>query len=269
MKQAKMCSRLLLIAIICSHGTNCLACLSRTVSVVGSAEQELVPDEIWIPLKISTEAKTLGLAMDEFQKISGRLYDTFNAMDFPDLKIDANGKIISNQPPQQANRQQIIMAGNVDQSPPARIYVFEKLVFKLKLNSEAIPSDVVESISQLVDKAIENKAEFDVANSNVYYNGSPVNANLVRATNSRYDQVWKDLSTAAFEDARNQAMELARLADAKLGKVVSIDATANDANSQNVQVPSGADPLVSTLRFCDFGKTLKVRKRVTVRFELE
>ena len=269
MSRIETCFGLFVILAICSLGTNGLACQSRTVSVVGSAEQELVPDEIWIPLRISTEAKTLALAMDEFQKISGRLNDTFNAMDFPNLKIDANGRIVSNQPPQQANRQQIIMAGNIDQSPPARIYVFEKLVFKLKLNSEAVPADIVESISQLVDKAIESKAEFDVANSNVYYNGYPASANLVRATNSSYDNVWKDLSTAAFEDARNQALELARLADAKLGKVVSIDATANDANSQNVQVPSGTDPLVSSHRFCDFGKTIKVRKRVTVRFELE
>ena len=127
---------LFVIVAICAISTNCFACQSRTVSVVGSAEQELVPDEIWIPLRVSTEAKTLALAMDEFQKISGRLNDTFNAMDFPDLKIDANGRIVSNQPPQQANRQQIIMAGNIDQSPPARIYVFEKIVFKGNMQTQ-------------------------------------------------------------------------------------------------------------------------------------
>lgn len=213
----------------------------RTITVNGSAEMEIVPDEIYVQVYLK-EYEKKGGGKITVDKIRQDFLMAVRSLGLPDTAISVSGYDANNYNPwwRKKNKKEELYAS---------------ITYQVKLRSAA-------QVDQLVDKLDDN------ATQNFY---------ISRTSHSKLDEFRKNLKIQAVKAAREKAVYLAEAVNAGVGVPVTINEPGeyfqpyymNDMASnqmmkaERVQAADAADQPQA-----DF-KKMKLRYEVSVVFELK
>jgi len=210
----------------------------KTVTVTGSAEMEIVPDEIYVMVDLK-EYEKKGSAKVSIDKIRQDFLTAVRSLGLPDSAVSVAAYDGYNGNPwlRKNNKKEELLAS---------------ITYQVKLKSAA-------QVDQLVDKLDDN------ATSNFY---------IARTSHSKLDQFRKNLKIQAVKAAKEKAGYLAEA----IGEQVGVAVTINEPNEyfqpyygrvansmmkvQSVEMDQAAEPQA------DF-KKMKLKYDVTVVFALK
>ena len=210
----------------------------KTVTVTGSAEMEIVPDEIYVMVDLK-EYEKKGSAKVSIDKIRQDFLTAVRSLGLPDSAVSVAAYDGYNGNPwlRKKNKKEELLAS---------------ITYQVKLKSAA-------QVDQLVDKLDDN------ATSNFY---------IARTSHSKLDQFRKNLKIQAVKAAKEKAGYLAEA----IGEQVGVAVTINEPNEyfqpyygrvansmmkvQSVEMDQAAEPQA------DF-KKMKLKYDVTVVFALK
>lgn len=211
----------------------------RTITVNGSAEMEIVPDEIYVQVYLK-EYEKKGTGKIAIDKIRQEFLAAVRSLGLPDTALSVSGYDANNNNPwwRKKNKKEELYAS---------------ITYQVKLRSAA-------QVDQLVDKLDDN------ATQNFY---------ISRTSHSRLDEFRRNLKIQAVKAARDKAVYLAEAVNASVGVPVTInepgeyfqpyyDAAASNRmmKAEMVQSAPADQPQA------DF-KKMKLRYEVSVVFELK
>lgn len=159
----------------------------RTITVNGSAEMEIIPDEIYVQVHLKEYDKKSGGKIT-IDKIRQDFLTAVRSLDLPDTALSVSGYDANNYNPwwrKKAKRQEL----------------HASITYQVKLRSAA-------QVDQLVDKLDDN------ATQNFY---------ISRTTHSRLEEFKTDLKMQAVKAAKVKAQRLAGAIDEKVGAAVTIN----------------------------------------------
>lgn len=211
----------------------------ETIEVTSQGAVEVVPDMIWIEGRLSgsgdmTEAKKIldGLKSD--------IRKVVEAPQFADVKIEYSKRSVSAGANSAGDMQRQFMEMMGEGAAPANMDGMFTVAedFRLVvagLTEENFPAEaerMLELAVALTDKQIKLGQS---ANPMMpYYDGQSL-GQFMRVGLSDPDRVWKMASSAAFDDARSKATNLAEIAGGKLGSATSIAVEAHDSGTNELQ----------------------------------
>jgi uncharacterized protein len=170
-----------------SFAQNNVAPFPRTITVNGSAELEIIPDEIYVQVHLKEYDKKGGgkVAID---KIRQDFLTAVRSLGLPDTAISVSGYDANNYNPwwRKKNQKQDLHAA---------------ITYQVKLRNTA-------QVDQLVDKLDDN------ATQNFY---------ISRTSHSRLEEIRKNLKIQAVKAAREKGDYLAEAVGAKIGVPVTIN----------------------------------------------
>jgi uncharacterized protein YggE len=211
----------------------------ETIEVTSQGAVEVVPDMIWIEGRLSgsgdrTEAKKIldGLKSD--------IRKVVEAPQFADVKIEYSKRSVSTGASSAGDMQRQFMemmgegAAQADLDGMFTVAEDFRLIVA-GLTEENFPAEaerMLELAVALTDKQIKLGQS---ANPMMpYYDGQSL-GQFMRVGLSDPDRVWKTASSAAFDDARSKATNLAEIAGGKLGSAMSIAVEAHDSGTNELQ----------------------------------
>ena len=212
----------------------------RTITVNGSAEMEIVPDEIYVQVYLK-EYEKKGAGKVPIDKIRQEFLTAVRSLGLPDTAISVSGYDANNYNPwwRKKNKKEELYAS---------------ITYQVKLRNAA-------QVDQLVDKLDDN------ATQNFY---------ISRTAHSKLDEFKRNLKIQAVKAAKEKAQYLSDAVGEKVGVAVTInepgeyfqpyygDMAANRMmKAEAVQTSAPADQPQA-----DF-KKMKLRYDVTVVFELK
>ena len=159
----------------------------RTITVNGSAEMEITPDEIYVQVYLK-EYEKKGGGKISIEKIRQDFLTAVRSLGLPDSSITVSGYDANNYNPwwRKKNKKEELYAS---------------ITYQVKLRSTA-------QIDQLVDKLDDN------ATQNFY---------ISRTTHSKLEEFRKNLKIQAVKAAKEKADYLAEAANAKVGVPITIN----------------------------------------------
>lgn len=159
----------------------------RTITVNGSAEMEITPDEIYVQVYLK-EYEKKGGGKISIEKIRQDFLTAVRSLGLPDTSITVSGYDANNYNPwwRKKNKKEELYAS---------------ITYQVKLRNTA-------QIDQLVDKLDDN------ATQNFY---------ISRTTHSKLDEFRRNLKIQAVKAAREKADYLAEAANAKIGVPITIN----------------------------------------------
>jgi uncharacterized protein len=212
----------------------------RTITVNGSAEMEITPDEIYVQVYLK-EYEKKGGGKISIEKIRQDFLTAVRSLGLPDTSITVSGYDANNYNPwwRKKNKKEELYAS---------------ITYQVKLRNTA-------QIDLLVDKLDDN------ATQNFY---------ISRTTHSKLDEFRRNLKIQAVKAAREKADYLAEAANAKIGVPITINepgeyyqpyygdmASNRMMKAEMAQASAPADQPQA-----DF-KKMKLRYEVNVVFELK
>jgi uncharacterized protein YggE len=212
----------------------------RTITVNGSAELEIIPDEIYVQVYLK-EYEKKGSGKVSIEKIRQEFLTAVRSLGLPDSAISVSGYDANNFNPwwRKKNKKEELYAS---------------ITYQVKLRNTA-------QVDQLVDKLDDN------ATQNFY---------ISRTSHSKLEEIRKNLKIQAVRAAKEKADYLAEAVNAKIGVPVTInepgeyyqpyygDMAANRmVKAEMAQASAPADQPQA-----DF-KKMKMRYDVSVVFELK
>ncbi len=193
------------------------------ISVSGSGVHRVTPDTLVIRFNIAGTAPNSARALEEFRRNRQRIEDVLNPMDFPETKLEFEGKTFNGNAADsfQFQMQQRMMFRNEgDDAIVEQHTVSEDFRVQLVLGDEGVTDEVLNRVARIIDMAVELKAT-EIVKADLYgTSGNP--GRFVVATVTDLAGAKKEAMRKAFEDARSQAEELAKLAGVSVGPVHSL-----------------------------------------------
>ena len=211
----------------------------RTITVNGSAEMEIVPDEIYVQVHLK-EYEKKGSGKLTIDKIRQSFLAAVRSLGLPDSSVSVSGYDANNNPWwRKKNKKEELYA---------------TITYQVKLRNTA-------QVDQLVDKLDDN------ATQNFY---------ISRTTHSRLDEFRRNLKIQAVRAAREKAQYLSDAVNEKVGVAVTINEPGeyfqpyyNDMASNRIMKAEMAQSTAAAEQpQADF-KKMKMRYDVTVVFELK
>lgn len=211
----------------------------RTITVNGSAEVEIVPDEIYVQVYLK-EYEKKGGGKITIDRIRQDFLSAVRSLGLPDSSLSVSGYDANNYNPwwRKKNKKEELYAS---------------ITYQVKLRSAA-------QVDQLVDKLDDN------ATQNFY---------ISRTSHSKLDEMRRNLKVQAVKAARDKAVYLAEAVNATVGVPVTINEPGEyyqpyyDAMASNrmmkAEVNQAAAPDQPQADF----KKMKLRYEVSVVFELK
>lgn len=212
----------------------------RTITVNGSAELEIVPDEIYVQVYLK-EYEKKGSGKVSIEKIRQEFLTAVRSLGLPDSSISVSGYDANNFNPwwRKKNKKEELYAS---------------ITYQVKLRNTA-------QVDQLVDKLDDN------ATQNFY---------ISQTSHSKLEEIRKNLKIQAVKAAKEKADYLAEAANAKIGVPITINepgeyyqpyyntmASNRMMKAEMAQASAPADQPQA-----DF-KKMKMRYDVSVVFELK
>src|SRR5829696_7762910 len=159
----------------------------RTITVNGSAEMEIVPDEIYVQVYLK-EYEKKGSGKVNIEKIRQEFLTAVRSLGLPDSSISVSGYDANNVNPwwRKKNKKEELYAS---------------ITYQVKLRTAA-------QVDQLVDKLDDN------ATQNFY---------ISRTTHSRLDEFRRNLKVQAVKAAKEKAQYLSDAVNEKVGVAVTIN----------------------------------------------
>jgi uncharacterized protein YggE len=211
----------------------------RTITVNGSAEMEITPDEIYVQVYLK-EYEKKGSGKVGIEKIRQEFLTAVRSLGLPDTAITVSGYDANNYNPwwRKKNKKEELYAS---------------ITYQVKLRNTA-------QVDQLVDKLDDN------ATQNFY---------VSRTTHSKLEEFRKNLKIQAVKSAREKAEYLAAAANASVGVPVTINEPGEyyqpyyaNMRSNMMMKSEAADQSAPDQPQADF-KKMKIRYDVNVVFELK
>ena len=211
----------------------------RTITVNGSAEMEIVPDEIYVQVHLKEYDKKGGGKIS-IDKIRQDFLTAVRSLGLPDTAISVSGYDANNYNPwwRKKNQKQDLHAS---------------ITYQVKLRNTA-------QVDQLVDKLDDN------ATQNFY---------ISRTTHSKLEEFRKNLKIQAVRAAKEKAQYLADAVNEKVGVAVTIHEPGeyyqpfyDDAASNRMVKAEAMQTSAPEQPQADF-KKMKMRYDVSVVFELK
>ena len=213
----------------------------RTITVNGSAEMEIVPDEIYVQVYLK-EYEKKGSGKVSIDKIRQDFLTAVRSLGLPDTAISVSAYDANNTNPwwRKKNKKEELYAS---------------ITYQVKLRSAA-------QVDQLVDKLDDN------ATQNFY---------ISRTAHSKLDEFRKNLKIQAVKAAKDKAQYLAGAINENIGVAITINEPneyyqpyyANMRSNVMMEAKSAmADQAPADQPQADF-KKMKIRYDVTVVFELK
>jgi uncharacterized protein YggE len=211
----------------------------RTITVNGSAEMEIVPDEIYVQVHLK-EYEKKGSGKMTIDKIRQSFLTAVRSLGLPDSSVSVSGYDANNNPWwRKKNKKEEL---------------YSTITYQVKLRNTA-------QVDQLVDKLDDN------ATQNFY---------ISRTTHSRLDEFRRNLKIQAVRAAREKAQYLSDAVNEKVGVAVTINEPGeyfqpyyNDMASNRIMKAEMAQATSAAEQpQADF-KKMKMRYDVTVVFELK
>jgi uncharacterized protein YggE len=159
----------------------------RTITVNGSAEMEIIPDQIFVQVYLK-EYEKKGSGKVSIEKIRQDFLTAVRSLGLPDTALSVSGYDANNHNPwwRKKNKKEELYAS---------------ITYQVKLKSAA-------QVDQLVDKLDDN------ATQNFY---------ISRTTHSRLDEFRRNLKMQAVRAAKEKADYLAGAVDQKIGVAITIN----------------------------------------------
>lgn len=212
----------------------------RTITVNGSAEIEIIPDEIYVQVYLR-EYEKKGSGKVTIDKIRQEFLTDVRSLGLPDTAVSVSGYDANNYNPwwRKKNRKDELYAS---------------MTYQVKLRSAA-------QVDQLVDKLDDN------ATQNFY---------ISRTSHSRLDELRRNLKMQAVKAAKDKAQYLAGAVNENVGVAITINEPgeyyqpyyANMRSNVAMEAKAAATDQAADQPQADF-KKMKLRYDVTVVFELK
>ena len=211
----------------------------RTITVNGSAEMEITPDEIYVQVYLK-EYEKKGSGKVGIEKIRQNFLTAVRSLGLPDSAITVSGYDANNYNPwwRKKNKKEELYAS---------------ITYQVKLRSAA-------QVDQLVDKLDDN------ATQNFYISST---------SHSKLEEFRRNLKIQAVKAAKEKADYLAAAADAKVGVPITINEPGEyyqpyyaNMRSNAVMKTEAMDQSAPDQPQADF-KKMKIRYDVNVVFELK
>ena len=211
----------------------------RTITVNGSAEMEIIPDEIYVQVYLKEYDKKGGGKIS-IDKIRQDFLTAVRSLGLPDTSISVSGYDANNYNPwwRKKNKKEDLHAS---------------ITYQVKLRNTA-------QVDQLVDKLDDN------ATQNFY---------ISRTTHSKIEEFRKNLKIQAVKAAKDKAQYLADAVNEKVGVAVTINEPGEyyqpyygDGASNRMVKAEAMNQSAPDQPQADF-KKMKIRYDVNVVFELK
>lgn len=212
----------------------------RTITVNGSAEMDIIPDEIYVQVYLK-EYEKKGSGKVSIYKIRQNFLTAVRSLGLPDTAISVSGYDANNLNPwwRKKNKKEELYAS---------------ITYQVKLRSAA-------QVDQLVDKLDDN------ATQNFY---------ISRTAHSKLEEFRKNLKIQAVKAAKEKAQYLAGAVDENIGVAITINEPGeyyqpyygNMASNRMMKAEAVQDAGAADQPQADF-KKMKLRYDVTVVFELK
>lgn len=212
----------------------------RTITVNGSAELEIVPDEIYVQVYLK-EYEKKGSGKISIDKIRQDFLTAVRSLGLPDTSISVSGYDANNFNPwwRKKNKKEELYAS---------------ITYQVKLKSAA-------QVDQLVDKLDDN------ATQNFY---------ISKTSHSKLEEIRRNLKIQAVRAAKEKADYLAEAVNAKIGVPVTINEPGeyyqpyygNAASNRMMKAEAMEQSAPADQPQADF-KKMKMRYEVSVVFELK
>ena len=211
----------------------------RTITVNGSAEMEIIPDEIYVQVYLKEYDKKGGGKVS-IDKIRQDFLTAVRSLGLPDTSISVSGYDANNYNPwwRKKNKKEDLHAS---------------ITYQVKLRNTA-------QVDQLVDKLDDN------ATQNFY---------ISRTTHSKLEEIRKNLKIQAVKAAKDKAQYLADAVNEKVGVAVTINEPGEYYQPYYGEVASNRMVKAEAMNQsapdqpqADF-KKMKIRYDVNVVFELK
>ncbi|RYZ55551.1 MAG: DUF541 domain-containing protein [Chitinophagaceae bacterium] len=212
----------------------------RTITVNGSAEMEIVPDEIYVQVYLK-EYEKKGSGKVTIDKIRQNFLTAVRSLGLPDTAVSVSGYDANNNNPwwRKKNKKEELLAS---------------ITYQVKLRNAA-------QVDQLVDKLDDN------ATQNFY---------ISRTAHSKLEEFRKNLKIQAVRAAKEKAQYLAGAVDETIGVAITINEPGefyqpyygNMASNRMMKAEMVQDASAADQPQADF-KKMKLRYDVSVVFELK
>jgi uncharacterized protein len=218
----------------------------KTITVAGSAEMEIIPDEIYVNIEL-TEYQKKGSAKKDIESIKSHFLDSYKAVGIPDSLVS----IVS----YSGFNNYYGMKRNKRKDPD----LFAAVTYQVKFRNSTLMDDLVEKLD---DEATKN-------------------FRIVSTSHSRMTEFRKQLKIQAIKAAKDKGIYLTDAINEKLGEAITINEpdesalqgffsngmTSNNEYSQFSTVERNDDSN-SDSQEVEF-KKIKLRYEVTVIFSLK
>ena len=211
----------------------------RTITVNGSAEMEIVPDEIYVQVYLK-EYEKKGSGKVSIEKIRQDFLTAVRSLGLPDTSISVSGYDANNYNPwwRKKNKKEELYAS---------------ITYQVKLRTTA-------QVDQLVDKLDDN------ATQNFY---------ISRTSHSKLEEFRRNLKIQAVKAAKDKALYLADAVNEKVGVAVTINEPGEyyqpyygDVAANRMMKTEAMNQSAPDQPQADF-KKMKLRYDVSVVFELK
>lgn len=245
-----------------------LAAEDRAVTVLGTGEVMAKPDCLEIEVRAAAAAELTGDAVVKYRDSLRRVRSSITKLGMKNLTIEERSLRVTSGVEQSEDGPVFVVQGQPAAGPKPEVHITRSLRLLVRGIDKLPEGDIVETISKLLDAAKDAGADVGkLPGSNVYENmmvtssGNSVAHFLVEHPEELREQAYHK----AFEAASSRAARLAKLANARLGQVLTIDEV---ETSQVVHVygqshEDGADRLTA-----DGLTEIPVRVSLRVRFSL-
>ena len=199
------------------------------ISVAGSGEVMAQPNLLEIQLSTSGSAELSGDALIKYREATKRTMDAFTQLGVPGLRIAQRGLGIQSQDVGEAQARGI---GDGGQPGKVDVNISGDLRLSLPGIDKMSEDEVTDIISKLLDAARDSGASLAGNAGNQMFArmyGQQLSSSVVTFVVANLDEYRERAYQEAFQQARTRAKRLADLSGAKLGPVISIQESDEEA----------------------------------------
>lgn len=214
-----------LLIVVCADSLSLFAAEAKVLRVIGVGKVEALPDRVELSGTVAGEAELAADAVKQYREHRRRVVEALEALKLKGLAISGNGMSITTGT-DGANPQQALVLGigNQNAAAPAKISVRETLTVTLDGVQSLKSEELLDTVIKLIDSAKDAGLTIGpkpLSMIEIQFSGASPTA-LVRFRLNEIDAYRQNAYTKAMENARASAERLAKLANVKLGKIVSI-----------------------------------------------
>lgn len=214
------------------------------ITVTGDGEVTARPDRLVINLSVSGGAELLSDAIVKYQDSSRRVMEVFEGLKLDGLSIDKKELLIGSAGSGASGMAGVVAMADVaggGAQPGQPMTISQDLVLTLDKIGGVADEELLQTISRLLDTAKDSGATVAGGSASgalmarmMGVGGGP--ASSVTFVVSNPDDHLEKAYEAAFAAARRRAESLAKLADVRLGRVLSMDeVAAGDSDPASLQ----------------------------------